>query len=84
MDTLHKRIAENIKRLTERRRIPAVRLVARAGVSRSSFYNVSAGRGSPTIDWLQKVARALDCDVADLVAKPKAATRANATPRRRR
>jgi hypothetical protein len=42
----------------------------RAGISRSTFFYVMKGKVSPTVRWLDQVASALACDVADLLAKP--------------
>ena len=39
-----------------------------AGVSRSHFFDVLAGRKSPTLEWLGRVAGALDADVVALLA----------------
>lgn len=71
VDGIHRRIAKNIRLLAERRGIAITHLPDLAGVGRSSFFNVLAGRGSPTVRWLQLVATALDADVADLTAKSR-------------
>jgi len=41
-----------------------------AGVSRSHFWDVMAGRKNPTLGWLARVASALQCEPADLLAGP--------------
>ena len=69
MDTIHRRIARNIRAPAKARGITLTHLPDRAGVGRSSFFNVMAGKSSPTVRWLSAIAHALDCDVADLTAK---------------
>jgi Cro/C1-type helix-turn-helix DNA-binding protein len=51
------------------RKIPISHLPDHADVSRSHFWDVMAGKKSPTLAWLDKIARALDADVADLVGR---------------
>ena len=41
-----------------------------AGVSRSHFWDVMAGRKNPTLGWMARVASALQCEPADLLAGP--------------
>jgi len=40
----------------------------RAGMSQGQWADLEDGRGSPRIDTLSRVAEALKCDVADLIA----------------
>jgi len=68
-DAVHRRIARNIRARAEERGIPITHLPDRAGVSRSTMFGVLKGDVSPTVRWLKQLADALDCDVADLVAK---------------
>ncbi len=44
-------------------------LADHAGVTRSHFWNVLAGKKSPTLQWLGKIAKALGVDVEDLVVR---------------
>ncbi len=69
VDALHRRIARNIRVHAKAQDILITHLPDRAGVGRSSFFMVMKGRTSPTVRWLDQVAAALDCDVADLLAK---------------
>lgn len=73
MDELHQRVADRIREIAERRKLPVTHLPDRAGVGRSHFWDVIAGRSSPTLAWLVRVAAALDVDVAELLAPPEQA-----------
>lgn len=55
--------------LAATRGITLSHLPDRAGVTRSHFWNVMAGKKSPTLQWLGKLAKALDVDVEDLVTR---------------
>lgn len=70
MDELHRRVIARIKATAEARGIALSHLPDRAVVSRSHFWDVLAGRKSPTLAWLAKVAAALDVDAGELVAAP--------------
>lgn len=63
--------------------MPLDDIVARAGVARSHFYDVLAGRKSPTLTWIEKVATALDVDVVELLARrdPPPVLDRSSTPR---
>lgn len=67
MDALHRRVTKRIRELAGERKIPISHLPDHADVSRSHFWDVMAGKKSPTLAWLDKIARALDADVSDLV-----------------
>ena len=71
MDELHRRVVRHIRAAAKRERIPVTHLPDRSGVSRSHFWDVMAGRSSPTLSWLKKIADALDADAADLVARDR-------------
>jgi DNA-binding phage protein len=59
-----------VRVLAEQRGMPLSILADFAGVSRSHFFDVLAARKSPTLDWLVKVAAALDVDVVELLVPP--------------
>ena len=63
--------------------MPLDDIVARAGVARSHFYDVLAGRKSPTLTWIEKVATALDVDVVELLVRrdPPPVLDRSSTPR---
>jgi hypothetical protein len=52
----------------EARSIPISHVPDRAGVSRTHFWDVMAGRESPKVEWLAKVGYALGVDAGDLLA----------------
>jgi transcriptional regulator with XRE-family HTH domain len=68
VDELHRRVVTRIREVAEERGIPLTHLPDRAGVARSHFWDVLAGRKSPTLAWLAKIATALDVDAGALVA----------------
>jgi transcriptional regulator with XRE-family HTH domain len=68
VDELHRRVVTRIREVAEERGIPLTHLPDRAGVARSHFWDVLAGRKSPTLVWLAKIAAALDVDAGVLVA----------------
>lgn len=70
MDKNHRRLIKRIRELAEQRRMPISHLPDRAGVGRSHFWGVLAGKKSPTLKWMGQIAKALECDVADLL-KPE-------------
>ncbi len=66
MDAVHRRIVENIRGFARQRGVAVTNLPERARVGRSHFWEVMAGRRSPTVQWLVRVAAALEVDVAAL------------------
>src|SRR6185436_19849400 len=72
MDELHQRVADRIRELARERRIPVTHLPDRAAVGRSHFWEVMAGRSSPTLEWLGRIAAALEVDAGELLAAPRA------------
>jgi transcriptional regulator with XRE-family HTH domain len=50
---------------------------ARAGVSRSHFWEVMAGHRSPTLKWLSKIAASLEVD-ASVLLQPRDASMSTA------
>jgi DNA-binding phage protein len=61
-------VAENIRRAAAERGSALDALADFAGVSRAQVYAVLAATTSPTLDWLAKVATALDVEVWRLLA----------------
>jgi transcriptional regulator with XRE-family HTH domain len=86
VDELHERVTSRIRELAEERRISVTHLPDRAGVGRSHFWGVMGGRSSPTLEWLARVAAALEVDVGDLVVAPRkpGPTTAGSGPQRKR
>jgi transcriptional regulator with XRE-family HTH domain len=74
-DELHRRLARNLRALARARRVPLSHLADRAGVGRTQLWDLMAGRRSVTLRWLERVARALEVDPADLLAPDQARRR---------
>jgi transcriptional regulator with XRE-family HTH domain len=51
-----------IRAVAEERGMPMSHLAARAGISRSSLWEVMNGRASPTLDWVQRIAEVLEVE----------------------
>jgi len=62
-------VVRRVRELADAHGIPISHLPDRAVVARSHFWNVMAGRKSPTLRWLGKVADALDVDPEELLAR---------------
>jgi len=69
VDELHRRLVRRIRARARAKRIPVTHLPDLAGVSRSHFWNVLRGSSSPTLAWLEKVARALEAEPSELLAR---------------
>jgi transcriptional regulator with XRE-family HTH domain len=72
VDALHRRMAERIRDLAAKRGITVSHLPDRAGVGAGHFWRVMNGSASPSLQWLERIAAALDVEVADLVAPVEA------------
>jgi transcriptional regulator with XRE-family HTH domain len=72
-DELHRRVVRRIRELADERGIVLSHLPDRAAVSRAHFWNVLAGKKSPTLKWLGRIAKALDVDASELVARKASA-----------
>jgi DNA-binding Xre family transcriptional regulator len=69
MDELQRRVVRHVRELARERKMPLSHLPDRAAVARSHFWDVLAGRKSPTLKWLARIAEALEVDPGELVAK---------------
>lgn len=70
MDAAHERLAERIRTLAEQRGIPLSHVADRAGVGRAHMYDILAGRASPSLTWLVKIASVLEVEPGDLISAP--------------
>ncbi|MEX1366260.1 MAG: helix-turn-helix transcriptional regulator [Nannocystaceae bacterium] len=61
-EEVHARVAKRIRDTCARRNLPLIELAKLAGVSRAHLFAVLAGRKSPTVEYLNKLATALQCD----------------------
>ena len=67
-------VARNVRAAAKRKRVALTALAGFAGVSRSQVFAVLKSATSPTLDWIAKVATALDVEPWQLLA-PRAAKR---------
>ena len=67
-------VARNVRAIAKRKRVALTALADFAGVSRSQVFAVLKSATSPTLDWIAKVATALDVEPWQLLA-PRAAKR---------
>jgi len=76
---VHSRTGLNIQRLRRERGISQEALALRAHVTRGYLSALEGGRRNPTIQLLEKLAKALDADIEELFAHPsrRAPTRAD-------
>ncbi len=68
-DELHRRLARNLRAIAKARHVTLSHVPDLAGVSRAQFWDVVAGRRSPTLRFLGRVAAALEVDASDLLAR---------------
>lgn len=65
-------LSENLKRLRLQKQWTQPVLAAEAEVSKGYVYMLESGEmDNPSLDILHKIAKALDCTIADLVGDPK-------------
>lgn len=64
---IHKTIAKNIARIRKEKGITQEALAYQAGLNRAYIGYIERGERKPTIDTLEKIAKALKCDVRTLV-----------------
>lgn len=64
-------LATNIRFLARKRRVPLNILAELASVSPTHLYDVLAMRRAATIDWVERLALALDVSVSDLLKAPQ-------------
>jgi transcriptional regulator with XRE-family HTH domain len=63
------RLERNIRRLVSKRSWPLERVALESGLSRSHFFYILAGRRTPSMATLKKIADALEIDVSELWKK---------------
>ena len=67
-DEVHRRLVTQVRAAAKARGVQLTHVPDLAGVSRSHFWDVLAGRKSPTVAWLTKVAVALRSEPSDLLS----------------
>lgn len=70
VDELQRRLVNSIRRMADARRIPLSHVPDRCGLGRAHFFEVLAGRASPTLAWVTKVASVFEVDPAQLLLPP--------------
>ena len=65
---LRRLVARNIRAAARRKPVALTALADFAGVSRSQVFSVLAAATSPTLDWIAKVATALDVEPWQLLS----------------
>jgi len=71
-EELRTRVAHRIRKLVWDRRLTLAQLAEEAGVSRGMVQAIVAGRKSPTLDTVAKLAKALGVDPIELLRAPRA------------
>ncbi len=61
------KISLKIKFEREKRGLSQEALALMAGISRSAIWKIESGKVSPTLETLEKIAKALDMDFASLI-----------------
>ena len=67
MDRHHPGLAARIRTLAEQRGVTLTHLADFSGRSRSHFWDVMAGRKSPTLKWMVSIAEALEVEPMELL-----------------
>jgi transcriptional regulator with XRE-family HTH domain len=65
---LHERVAQRVREYALARKIVLTHLPHLAGVSASNFWSALNVRISPSLEFLRRIAAALEIDVAELIA----------------
>jgi transcriptional regulator with XRE-family HTH domain len=69
-------LADNIKRLRIHKQLSQPELAEKAKLSKGYVYLLESGdMKNPSLDKLHQISKALDCTIADLIDKPKAAAK---------
>ncbi|MCA9697564.1 MAG: helix-turn-helix transcriptional regulator [Myxococcales bacterium] len=66
----HEIVTENLRRLTEAKGIPLTVVADRAGIDRRQLFAMMAGEFDADLDWLNRLAEALDVPLSELFAPP--------------
>lgn len=71
-DEAHVRLATRIREIARRKGLAIEAVADKAGVSRSHVWNVLSGRFNPTVEFVAKLAAALEVDIVELFRRPRA------------
>ena len=75
MDALHRKLSKRIKALMSDKGLSVNRLADFSGIGRGRMSEILAGKSSPTLRTLGRIADALGASVADLVRDDEQAPR---------
>lgn len=67
LDALHAHLADELRRRAAGKGMPIVTVADHADIARSHMFRILNGESSPTLQVLNKLAEALDCEVRDLM-----------------
>lgn len=67
----HELVTENLRRLTEAKGVPLAVVADRAGIDRRELFEVMAGQREADLDWLNRLAEALEVHVAEFSLMPR-------------
>jgi len=68
---LHKRFLANLKSRRRELGYTQAKVAELLGIEQPSYAAIESGRRNPGLDVVDKVASVLDCDPAELLAKPQ-------------
>jgi transcriptional regulator with XRE-family HTH domain len=80
LDPTSSNLAENLKRLRERRELTQRDLASLAGVPRPTLAHLERGAGNPTLSVLVKLAQALGTTIEELIGGRRATARVHPGP----
>jgi len=66
-------VGERLRAMRERRGMPISTLAKRAGMSRTTIYQIEGGHSAPRLDILNRLAVALEVSVLELIPEPAGA-----------
>lgn len=72
IDNSSKNLAENVETLRKKKKLTQAKLASLAEITRASVTLIESGEANPTLEILQKLARALQVSIDELISSPKA------------
>lgn len=75
MDALHRQFTRRLKELMRRRGLSVNRLADFSGIGRGRLSEIAAGKNSPTLRTMGRLADALDVPTRELLPNPESQTR---------
>jgi transcriptional regulator with XRE-family HTH domain len=75
MDDVSRHLGRNVKLLRDARGLTQAQMARLSELPRATWAHVETGAGNPTLAVLQKIARALQVSIEELISSPRAACR---------